>query len=61
MGYLDWNDNGRLDCIDTATELEMLEEIQKKEGTYSDDCTCYNFMAAAAVIGVFLSILSILG
>lgn len=60
MGYFDWNDNGRLDSIDTAMELRMLEEIQKQEGTYSEGFTCYNLMAAAAVVGVFLSILSFL-
>ncbi len=60
MGYFDWNDNGRLDSIDTAMEMKRLEEIQKKEGTYSEGTTCYNFMAAAAVVGVFLSILSFL-
>ena len=60
MGYVDWNDNGRLNSIDTATELRMLEEVQKRDGTYSEGFTCYNLMAAAAVVGVFLSILSFL-
>ncbi len=60
MGYFDWNNNGRLDSIDTATELRLLEEAQKREGTYSEGFTCYNLMAAAAVVGVLLSILSFL-
>lgn len=60
MGYFDWNDNGRLDSINIATELRVLEEGQKQEGTHSEDFTCYNLMAAAAVVGFFLSILSFL-
>ena len=61
MGYFDWNDNGRLDNIDTAIEIKMLEEIQRNEAANFDGAVCYNFMAAAAVIGGFLSILSFLG
>lgn len=61
MGYFDWNGNGRLDSIDTATELRMLEEIQKQNGTYTEGYTYYNLIAAATVVGVFLSIVSFLG
>lgn len=61
MGYFDWNNNGKLDSIDTATELRMLDEIQKQDGMYSEGCTCYNLIAAATVVGVFLSIVSFLG
>ncbi len=61
MGYFDWNSNGRLDCIDIADELRLLEEIQKQEGSYSEGSTFYNLIAASTVIGVFLSIVSFLG
>ncbi len=61
MGYFDWNNNGRLDSIDTMAELRMLEDLQRHEGTYSEGSTFYNLIAAATVIGVFLSIVSFLG
>lgn len=60
MGYNDWTDNGRLSCIDAASEIRTLERVQKEEGA-SDGSICYNFMGAAAVVGIFLSVLCFLG
>lgn len=60
MGYDDWTNNGRLSCIDAVAEIRSLEKVQKEEGT-SDGSTCYNFMGAAAVVGIFLSVLCFLG
>ena len=61
MGYFDWNNTGRLDSVDTAMELRVLEEIQKQDGTYAEDRICYNLVAAIAVVGVFLSVVCFLG
>ena len=60
MGYFDWNSNGRLDSIDTMAELKMLEEIQKRDGTYSEGGFSRNMIAALTVVGVFLSVISFL-
>ena len=54
MGYFDWTNNGRLSCVDDASEIQALEKVRKEEGI-SDGSTCYNFMGAAAVVGIFLT------
>ncbi len=59
MGYDDWTNNGRLSCIDAAAEISSLERVQREDGT-TDVSTCYNFMGAAAVVGIFLSVLCFL-
>ena len=61
MGYFDWNNNGRLDSIDTALELMMLEKIQKEQGISDNTFIGGKFVATAAVVGAFLWILSFFG